>query len=185
MTPTSIDRNSSGFPRSRRARRERLAAGAVEGTLLGAAQARILTRAVPGVGTRRWVGATAGAAVFAYAIGLLPSTVADRLPHLPPALLVIAAAVLGTALLLSIGTAQWLVLRRAVPGSAGWIATTTLAWAVGLGVFCGVAMPLWHPGQSVPAVAAIGMGAGLLMAATTSAITGIGLFRLTRPVPHD
>ena len=159
-----------------------LAAGAVEGTLLGAAQASVLRRAVPGAGTRRWVGATASAAVFAYAIGLLPSTVGGRLPHLPPALLVAAAAVLGAALLLSIGTAQWLVLRRVVPGSASWIGTTALAWTTGLAVFCGFAMPLWHPGQSVPAVAAIGMAGGLLLAAATSAITGLGLFRLTRPV---
>jgi len=161
-----------------------LAAGAVEGTLLGAAQASVIRRVVPGVGVRRWIVATAGAAVFAYAIGLLPSTVAGRLPHLPTALLVVAAAVLGSALLLSIGTAQWLVLRRAVPGSASWIVTTAIAWTVGLAVFCGLAMPLWHPGQSVPVVAAIGIAAGLLMAATTSVITGLGLCRLTRHIPR-
>ena len=160
-----------------------LAAGAVEGTLLGAAQALVLHRAFPSVGARRWVVVTAGAAVFAYAIGLLPSTVADRLPDQPPVLLVIVAAVLGSTLLLSIGTAQWLVLRRAVPGSASWIATTAVAWAAGLGVFCGFAMPLWHPGQNLPAVVAIGMTGGLLMAATSSAITGLGLRRLVaRPV---
>jgi hypothetical protein len=74
-----------------------LAVGAVVGTLLG---------------------------VFAYAAGLLPSTVAGRLPDLPRVLLVIAAA-----------------------------------------------------------VAAIGMTGGLLMAATSSAITGLGLCRLVaRPV---
>src|SRR4051794_9705116 len=101
-----------------------LAAGAVEGTLLGLAQASVLRRSLPAVSTRRWVGATAAAAVVAYAIGMLPSTLAGRLSGLPPVVLIGAAIVLGAALLLSIGVAQWLVLRTVLARSAGWIATT-------------------------------------------------------------
>jgi hypothetical protein len=89
-----------------------------------------------------------------------------------------AAIVLGAALLLSIGVAQWLVLRTVLARSAGWIATTAAAWSAGLAVFLGFAMPLWQPGQPVPVIVAIGAAGGLLMAATTSAITGEGLRRL-------
>jgi hypothetical protein len=155
-----------------------LAAGAVEGALLGSAQALVLTRALPGLSGRRWVAATAAAAVVAYAIGMLPSLLAGAVAGMPPVLLVAAAVVLGAALLASIGTAQWLVLRAVVPGCARWITTTALAWTAGLGVFLGFATPLWQPGQSVPVTIAIGAAGGLLMAAVTAAITGDALRRL-------
>lgn len=155
-----------------------LAAGAAEGTLLGLSQAYVLRRAIDGIHTGRWVAATAGGAVVAYAIGMAPSSVPGMLRTLPPVVLAPAAAVLGTALLLSIGTAQWLVLRTVVRPSGRWIATTALAWAAGLAVFLGFTMPLWHPGQSTVTIAAIGIAGGLLMAATTSAVTGEALRRL-------
>jgi hypothetical protein len=155
-----------------------LAAGAVEGTLLGLAQAQVLRRAIDGVRTGRWVAATAGAAAVAYAIGMLPSSVPGLLQELPPAVLALAAVVLGAGLLLSIGTAQWLVLRTLIRPAARWIATTALAWTAGLAVFLGFTMPLWHPGQSIAVTTAIGVAGGLLMAATTSALTGEALRRL-------
>jgi hypothetical protein len=155
-----------------------LAAGAAEGTFLGLAQAYVLRRAIDGIRRGRWVGATAGAAVVAYAVGMAPSSTSGLLETLPPAVLAMAAVVLGAVLLFSIGTAQWLVLRTLVRHATRWIATTALAWTVGLGVFLGFTMPLWHPGQSIAVIAAIGFAGGLLMAATTSAITGEALRRL-------
>ena len=158
-----------------------LVAGAVEGATLGGAQALVLRRALPGLRAGEWIVATAAGAVVAYVIGMSPSTAAGLGLHLPPAALIVAGPVLGVALLLSIGTAQWTVLRRVVARrSTGWIAVTALAWAVGLGVFLAFAMPLWHPGQAPALVVAIGVGGGLLMAATTSAITGLGVRRLVR-----
>jgi hypothetical protein len=90
------------------------------------------------------------------------------------------AALGGPALLASIGTAQWLVLRRHVRRASWWIASTAAAWTAGLAVFLAVAMPLWQPGQPVSVVVAIGLAGGLLMAATTSAVTGAALRRLLR-----
>jgi hypothetical protein len=155
-----------------------LAAGAAEGTMLGLAQATVLRHALPGLPMRRWVWATAAGAVAAYAIGLLPSTLAGRWADPPVAVLIAAASVLGTALLATIGTAQWLVLRTVVPRSASWIVTTAIAWLAGLGIFLGFATPLWQPGQPVALVTAIGVAGGLLMALVTSAITGVALRRL-------
>jgi len=155
-----------------------LVAGAVEGAVLGAGQARVLRRALPTVNARHWVAATAAAASFAYLAGLAPSTWATQLRDWPPLLLWPAAGALGLALLCSIGFAQWLVLRRHLPRSARWIATTAGAWLVGLAVFLGVTMPLWQPGQSLPATIAIGVLGGFLMAATTSAVTALAVCRL-------
>ena len=80
--------------------------------------------------------------------------------------------------LLTIGTAQWLVLRRHLRRSASWIAATALAWLGGLAAFAVIASPLWQPGQPVWLVAAIGALAGLAMAAVASAVTGFTLVRL-------
>ena len=143
-----------------------VAAGAVEGALLGFAQGLVVRRALPPVALGRWTLATAVGAAAAWAI--------------PVAVLVLAAPVLGVGLLFSIGTAQWWLLRRHVARAWHWIAATALAWIIALGVFTAVTTPLWQPGQSTGTVAAIGVLGGLLMAATMSAVTGWAFVRLVR-----
>jgi hypothetical protein len=155
-----------------------LAAGAVEGAALGWGQAAVLRHALPALSRRRWVLATAGAAVLACLIGLVPSAVADRTAGWPAALRVVAAALLRCGLLGSISTAQWWVLRQHVAHAARWVPATAVAWTVGLGVFLGFTMPLWRPGQDIAVTVAIGVTGGLLMAATTAAITGMTMRRL-------
>lgn len=161
-----------------------VAAGTVEGGVLGAAQAHVLAGEVPALRRRAWVGATAAGAALAYLVGMAPATLAG-LRGLPPPLLVLLAAVGAVVLLGSIGTAQWLVLRHAIPRSASWVLTTAGAWLAGLAVFMVVATPLWHEGQSPVLAVAIGLGAGLLMAATVAATTGLALCRLLGRADHD
>lgn len=157
-----------------------LAAGAVEGGMLGWGQVNVLRRALPGMRRRPWIVATAAAAMLAYAIGLAPSTFAGSIESWPMVALVPGAAVLGGALLATIGTAQWSILRHHVRQAGRWIATTALAWLVGLAVFLGFSMPLWQPGQPLALVVGIGIVGGLLMAATTSLISGTALRWLLR-----
>jgi hypothetical protein len=164
-----------------------LLAGAVEGYALGAAQAWALRTAVSALSGRAFAAATAAAAVLAYAIALAPSTLGDAIRELPLVVTVPAAATGGLALLASIGTAQWLVLRRAGLDVPWWIATTAGGWLAGLTVFMAVVTPLWQPGQPVPVVVAIGVFAGVLMAATVAATTGLAVLRLARranPAPR-
>jgi uncharacterized integral membrane protein len=161
-----------------------LAAGAIEGSMLGWGQASVLRRAIPGFRPRQWIAFTAGAAVFAYGLGLVPSTFASSIETWPTAIVISAALLLGGLLLASIGFAQWLVLRRHVAGATRWIAASALAWAAALLVFLGFAMPLWQPGQPLALIVGIGVVGGLLMAATSSAITGVALRRLLRGRPR-
>ncbi|MEO6083827.1 MAG: hypothetical protein ABIQ18_12070 [Umezawaea sp.] len=155
-----------------------LAAGAVEGAALGWGQSSVLRRALPELSRSRWVAATSAAAVLAYLAGLAPSTWGAVMTTWPPVPMILAAGVLGCVLLGSIGTAQWLVLRHHLPRAGSWIATTAAAWLLGLAVFLGFATPLWQPGQPLPLIVLIGIAGGLLMAATTTAVTGYALRRL-------
>jgi hypothetical protein len=146
--------------------------------MLGTGQALVLWSALPGMPARRWVSVTSAAAVVAYAIGMLPSTFVGVWGDWPPVAVAAAAVPLAVALLASIGTAQWLILRRHVRRAGRWIIATAVAWTVGLAVFLAFTMPLWRPGQPRSAVIAVGLAGGLLMAVTTSGITGWALIRL-------
>lgn len=154
-------------------------AGLVEGTVLGLFQARVL-RDVLDVDARRWVVATALGAGAAWLIGMLPSTTWPLWEDWSGAVVLPLVAVLGSVLLVSIGVAQWTVLRRHLRRAGWWVAATALAWALGLGAFSAVSAPLWQPGQPTLLVAAIGVLAGVVMAATMALVTGLALRRLLR-----
>ena len=156
-------------------------AGAGEGAVLGTAQARVLVRAIPALSRRAWVIATALAAALAWSIGMLPSTVIGRW-EIPPLLIGAAAVVLVPVLLGSIGAAQWLVLRRSLPGAALWIPANAIAWIAGLPFT--VVPPMLLPNSSpVAAFVTVGIAGGVLMGATVGAITGVALVRLLRAAP--
>jgi hypothetical protein len=152
-----------------------LAAGVVEGFLLGWGQARVLATVVPALRRRQWIAATVAGAVLAYVVGLAPSTFATVWASWPAGVLVGVAVVLGAVLLGSIGVAQWLVLRRHVAWAGWWIPATAAAWLAGLTLFLAFATPLWHPGQAVALVIVIGIGGGLLMAVAMATVTGAAL----------
>jgi hypothetical protein len=159
-----------------------LAAGALEGVALGTAQGWALRPALPRLSRRAFALATGAAAVLAYAIGMLPSTLGDRLSSVPPWLLGAAATLGGLLLLASIGTAQWLVLRHHGYGWPWWIATTAGAWLAALFVFAAVSTPLWRPGQPLALTVGIGLLGAAAMAVTAAALTGFAAVRLTRRV---
>ncbi|MEV4702890.1 hypothetical protein [Actinoplanes sp. NPDC049316] len=155
-----------------------LAAGAVEGAVLGTGQALVLRWALPRFPRRRWVAVTAVAAVVAYLIGMSPSTFSGVWQSWPVAVTAAVAVLLGLLLLCSIGIAQWTVLRRFIGHAGWWIAATAVAWLAGLAAFLLVTMPLWHPGQAMILVVAVGIAGGLVMAATMAAVTGAAVRRL-------
>jgi hypothetical protein len=140
--------------------------GVAEGAMLGWGQAVVLRRAIANFPGQRWIGYTSAAAAAAYVLGMLPAAVGGSW---------VVAAVIALPLLLSIGTAQWLVLRTLVRWARRWIAVTAGAWLAGLTAFLAFATPLWRPGQPLALIIVVGLGGGLLMAATVAAVTGLAL----------
>ncbi|MFG1798180.1 hypothetical protein [Nocardia sp. NPDC049149] len=157
-----------------------LLAGAIEGTVLGWFQARVLRTVVHGLRSGDWILATALGALLAWSIGVIPVAADDSLASVPPALLIPAAVVGGTIMLLSIGLTQWSVLRHRLHHAGQWIWATALAWLAGLACFTAFTTPLWQPGQSSLRIVSIGLVGGLLMAAIMSAVTGAFLVRILR-----
>lgn len=113
--------------------------------------------------------------------GLLPGATQSTWTSWPLFLQILLAIPLFSALLLSIGAAQWLVLRRHVAHAWWWILGTATAWLAGLGAFFTIAPPLWHEGQSTAVALVIGGIAGAIMAAVMALVTGATWLRLRRP----
>lgn len=157
-----------------------VAAGAVEGAVLGWSQARVLKRRLPALSAPRWIAGTAIAAAVAWVIGLLLWGDLAAWPAWPLGVQVAVGALAGAALLCSIGSAQWLELRRHLRRSGWWVAGTAAAWCLGLAVFFAVATPLWQPGQALWLTVLIGVVAGALMAVSMAAVTGLVLVRMLR-----
>ncbi|WP_372595301.1 hypothetical protein [Actinotalea sp.] len=153
--------------------------GLGEGLVLGWSQSRVLREVLP-VPARRWTVATGVGGAVAWALGMAPSTFVAVWTTWPVVVIVLVGAVIGLALLLSIGLAQWTVLRRHLARARWWVLATALAWGVGLGVFGAVTSPLWRPGQGLPLVIAIGLLGGALMAVSMAATTGVALRELLR-----
>lgn len=158
-----------------------VAAGLVEGAVLGAAQSLVLAREFLGFSRSAWTIVTALGAGVAWFLGMLPSTTYWWWQDWPLAVLLPLALVLGLALVGSIGFAQWMVLRRHVARARTWVPVNAFAWLVGLGLLFAVATPLWQEGQSAAVVIAIGAVGALVMALTVAVLTGFWLARLVHP----
>jgi hypothetical protein len=120
-------------------------AGAGEGTVLGWAQSRVLRPLLPGLSTAAWTARTAAAAGLAWLVGMGPSTLGAVFDDWSPGVRVAVGVPAAALVLLSMGVAQWTVLRRMLPGSARWIGWTAAGWLGGLAVFLGVALRCGTP----------------------------------------
>ncbi len=162
-----------------------LTAGFAEGVVLGFSQALVVRRALPAVSSRSWIVATAVGALVAWAVSLVPTSIGDGIEELPPAVLAAGGLVLGVIFLLSIGGLQWRVLRDHLPRAGWWVVAVAVGWMAALISFMAIASPLWQEGQPLWLIIAIGLAAGLVMAAVMAAITGYALLRLTNGVSPD
>jgi hypothetical protein len=153
-------------------------AGAGEGAVLGAVQGWRLSRALPSLRRGRFTALTSGAAMLAWALGMLPAVTAAQWLEWPTAAIAGAALVLGLALLATIGVGQWLELRRHADRAWLWIVGTAAAWLVGLGAFFAIAPPLWSEGQPLAVVLAIGALGAAAMAVAMAAVTGWAALRV-------
>lgn len=151
-----------------------VAAGAGEGVALGAGQAHALLSRLPGI-ERSWILATGIAASLAWACGMAPSTLRDA--GVPGIVVGAVAPVLALILLASIGTAQWLLLRRNIARAGRWVWMNAVAWVVGLPPT--IIIPMLLPNDSPPGVWLGGfIVAGILMATIVALITGAFMDKL-------
>jgi len=152
-------------------------AGCLEGASLGYFQSRVLRRALPGVPTRAWVLATTAVAAGGWFVGMLMPILfgGDDTSAPPPRIGVVTYLALAAAMGLVVGAlfglAQWTVLRRHVPRSAGWIGANALGWALGL--------PWAYAAGRVGGVAIALLG-GIAMGVSMAVPTGVYLGALTR-----
>jgi hypothetical protein len=160
-------------------------AGLFEGAVLGLAQAAVLGRVLPHFRLRAWVAATSLGAAGAWFLGMLPSTTHGIWSGWPVGWTLVAAVLLGTALLCSIGTAQALVMPRGMPQTHTWVAWTAAGWCAGLTAFGVVAPPMWHQGQAALVTVFIGLAGGVAMALAMAAVTGAGVVRLVARAHGD
>ncbi|MUN07500.1 hypothetical protein GLX25_10275 [Agromyces luteolus] len=159
-----------------------VAFGAGEGALLGLGQSLGLRGGPAAVPVGRWVAVTAGAASAAWAIGMLPSTLADLGVAvdwaLPTTWMLVGIGGLG--LLASIPLAQWPVLAAVgVPRAWRWVPLGMVAWLAGL-PFTFAPSPIVDVGTPAPVVFALFAASGVLMAVTMALVTGLGLRRMLR-----
>jgi hypothetical protein len=153
-------------------------AGACEGAVLASAQWIVLKDALPALSAQRWIAATAAAAALAWSLGMLPSTLGDRLEAVPLIVLAPVFAAGGIVLLLSIGGAQSLVLRAHVTRAWRWAGANALAWCAGLLVSVSFMSILLTENTTLAAGIAIGAIAGVLMGASVAVVTGWFLVRI-------
>ncbi|MEC3957923.1 hypothetical protein VMT65_33145 [Nocardia sp. CDC153] len=149
-----------------------LAAGAVEGAVLGRFQAGVLRMRLSRLRIRDWTAATSAGAVVAWMVGVLPMLYGEQFGSWPTWAQVPAAVAGSLVIVFSLVVAQWMVLHRFTDRAGLWILANAAAWAAGLAGFMVVAPPLWQPGQPPFLVAAIGALGGVVMAAAMAWVTG-------------
>lgn len=155
-----------------------IALGAVEGLVVGAAQAQILRGWLPALRRFAWIRATVGGAIVAWALGSLPSLLMGegggaRGPSETAQTLLAAALGLVAGPILAAFQAR--VLRRHVRGAGWWLVANAVAWAA--------AMPFVFAAVSVVAAGGgIGRAVALLLAAggVAGAVHGPALLALVR-----
>lgn len=146
-----------------------------EGAVLGAFQSFVLKKYVKDFASSRFIIYTALAAVIAWLLGMTPSTL--HIEIWPVSLIIFFAVGASIIFLLSIGTAQWLVLRRYFENALWWIPVNALAWPIG--VLVPVVTISLVPDNSSPVLFVVaGIIGGYLMGVLVGIITGFCLKKL-------
>lgn len=157
--------------------------GAVLGTILGLAQWLVLRGRIPH--SNSWIPATAIGSAIGWSIGLMATFVfiGESTTSLESSLL--RSSVLGGAIGVALGLAQWVVLRRFNHAANAWLLASPLGWASGLAAGWGLAWMLITALSPQPDVSDMAIRValitslnGLIPGTIGGAITGIALTRM-------
>jgi hypothetical protein len=162
-----------------------VAAGAIEGLVVGLAQWWAMREGFPSIRRGLWVVATLVGALTAWFLGSIPSTVmslggegAGTPAAEPPTWLVLLlAALMGAVLGIVLALPQWFVLRRSVPRAAWWLPANSAAWLLGMAIIFAAVDLAFGMGSPVGAVLAMGLALALT-GAVVGAVHGLVLVRL-------
>jgi hypothetical protein len=164
-----------------------IAAGTLEGVIVGFAQWLVLRRRLHRLSRVEWVRATAIGAFLAWTIGMGPSTLmalnqgagSPPPPEISDAVKYALASVMGVALGMILGVPQWRALRRYASGASMWVWANAAAWAVGMPVvFVGAGLsPVGASALSVALTVVVTIAAA---GASVGAIHGVALLWLLR-----
>ncbi len=162
------------------------AAGALEGTITGYLQWRVLKTILPKLSIQAWVSATVAVAAIYWVLGMLPSNLmagmyTDAAPQAEmPAWVLPTAAIAFFIGGCGFGTAQWLVLRKHAANSAHWVWSNGIGWTLGLAIMFAAATwpdsttPIWQ-------IVVSGLVGGGLGGLAVGWVTGYSVLRL-RPI---
>jgi hypothetical protein len=154
--------------------------GSLAGLVVGAAQARVLRRALPALRARRWILATVLGAAVGCMAGLLPRvllTCACDRPALGPAGQILTAMVVGALAGPALAVFQLLELRRHVRHAGWWLPANAVAWGAAM-PFVLVAVGRGGSGEGWASAGALLLAAGII----AGAVTGLVLLAvLARP----
>ncbi len=150
-------------------------AGATHGFLVGTGQARVLRRRLPRA-PAHWTFATASGAAVAWTacmvlnLGGVAASLSDRTWH---ELVVAGGLGFGSV----VGVAQWLALRRALPGAIWWIPANAVAWLLASAVII-AGIPLAERTEPTLASSALVLVTGFVASLVAAVIPGFTLAAL-------
>jgi hypothetical protein len=150
--------------------------GAIQGGILGFAQAFALRKTAAALPMRRWIGITASGALIAWIVGMIPGSFLKLGTDTPASVGILVAFAVVAVVVMPV--AQWFILRGTKLGKIGrvwrWIPITAVAWTAGIAWLL-LAAPLVQDSTDLVHLVGLYTGAGFLMVLTISVITGLGM----------
>ena len=175
--------NVSAIPRALMFYAVAILGGLGEGAVLASFQFPILRELFPSLDRSRWITHTGIAAASAWALGMLAPTL-DDLVGLSAGLQIAISIPASVLILCSIGFVQARLLRGHIARPRRWLIANVVGWLGGLPWTFVLPMLVPDDAPMIWFAAAFAIG-GVLMGATTGAITGVWLVRFRREIGDE
>jgi hypothetical protein len=150
------------------------------GALIGWAEGRVLHQALPTLSNNAWTVATAVGAAIVWSATITPRALRSVLAGRNVLFLGVLFLVLIVVVVLALGFAQWLVLRRHLPKATGWVWASAGAWLVAM-LLGATVWTVSEGDQPVWATLVIGAVGAFVVGGSMAALTGTFLFAALSP----